>query len=397
MKLFEDQNVNLQVLKTRAYNYRWAEVPEGMIPLTAADPDFPVAPEIQKALIEYVQGGYFSYTPKLGFPQLCTAMSRALKENKGEDVPPELVLPIDSAARAMYVIAEAILQPGDEMIVFDPVDYLFRESALAAGGVPVLFPAKLTAQGRIDLSELENYITPKTRMIGLCNPHNPFGSLYTKEDLEHILSLAEKYDLYIMNDEIWSDIVYSDAKFLSILSLGAQRCKRVASAFGFSKSYGIAGLRAGCLYCTDPALFERMVQKSAVMTTAGGISALSQVAAIACLEDSGYWLRAFLEHLQKNRDEAAARVSAIQGLSCRRPDATYLLYIDITELGLSSEAFVEFLKEEVQLALVPGGDAFFGPGSRGHVRLCFATSRQILDEGLSRLEKGVALLRQRGK
>ena len=89
------------------------------------------------------------------------------------------------------------------MIVFDPVDYLFKESCLAAGGVPVLFPAKLK-DGYIDLSELERYITPKTKMIGLCNPHNPYGVLYRPEDLEHIMSLCEKYDLYIMNDEIWS-------------------------------------------------------------------------------------------------------------------------------------------------------------------------------------------------
>ena len=124
-----------------------------------------------------------------------------MKARKGEEIRPELILPIDSAARGMYVIAESVLKPGDEMIVFDPVDYLFRESCLAAGGKPVFFPAKLK-DGYIDLSDLESYITPKTRMIGLCNPHNPYGVLYRPEDLEHIMSLCEKYDLYIMNDEI---------------------------------------------------------------------------------------------------------------------------------------------------------------------------------------------------
>ena len=168
MASFDNKQIKLDVLKKRAYNYRWAEVDEGVIPLTAADPDYPVAPEIQEAMIDYIKDGYFSYTPKLGYPEFSESISRGLKARKGEEIRPELILPIDSAARGMYVIAESVLKPGDEMIVFDPVDYLFRESCLAAGGKPVFFPAKLK-DGYIDLSDLESYITPKTRMIGLCN------------------------------------------------------------------------------------------------------------------------------------------------------------------------------------------------------------------------------------
>ena len=250
MALFDNSNIKLDVLKKRAFNYRWAEVPDGVIPLTAADPDYPVAPEIQEAMMDYVKDGYFSYTPKLGYPEFRDSISKALMERKGEEIDPNLILPIDSAARGMYVIAQTVLRQGDEMIVFDPVDYLFRESCLAAGGKVVLFPAKLK-DGYIDLSELENYITPKTRMIGLCNPHNPYGVVYRPEDLEHIMSLCEKYNLYIMNDEIWSDIVFPEEPFRSIYSLGSKRCRRVMSVFGFSKSFGIAGLRAGCVYTTD--------------------------------------------------------------------------------------------------------------------------------------------------
>jgi cystathionine beta-lyase len=396
MSLFTNDAINMPLLKQRAYNFRWAEVDEGIIPLTAADPDFPSAPEIREAIIEYAKGGYFSYTPKLGFPELCEAFAKSVVARKGEAVHPGLVLPIDSAARGMYVIAQTLLQPGDEMIVFDPVDYLFREACLAAGGHPVLFSARLNAEGRIDLTDLEKCITPRTRIIGLCNPHNPFGSLYSREDLEHIMTLAEKHKLYIMNDEIWSDIVYSDARFTSILSLGPERCRRVASVYGFSKSFGIAGLRAGCVYCADEALFKRIVDKSAVMTTAGGISSLSQVAAIACLEKCWYWVDSFLKRLEENRNRAAERVNRIPGLSTRRPDATYLLYINIEPLGMSAVDFCNYLKNEVKLALVSGGDEFFGPGSRGHVRLCFATSPEILDAGLERLEQGVSQLCRKG-
>ncbi len=392
MTLFADENVRLDVLKQRAYNYRWAEVPEGVIPLTAADPDYPAPAAVGRAMVEYIQGGYYSYTPKMGFPQFREAISAMLRERKAEQVPAELILPIDSAARGMYEIAKAVLKPGDEMIVFDPVDYLFRESALAAGAKIVLYPARLE-NGKVNLSDLEKYITPRTRMIGLCNPHNPLGALYDRASLDQLLSLCEAHDLYVMNDEIWSDIVFPNAQFTSILSLGAERCRRVASVFGFSKSFGVAGLRIGCVYCTDEALFQRIVDASAVMTTAGGISSISQVAGLACLQ-SYDWVENFLAHLTANRDYAVQRIAGMPELRVSSPDATYLLYIDISRLGVPSVVFTDFLKEKAGLALVPGGEKFFGPGSEGYMRLCFATSRALLTEGLNRLEHGLALWRQ---
>ena len=118
MHKFTNSEINLDVLKKRAYNLRWAEVEEGVSPLTAADPDFPASDKIRDALIEYIQGGYFSYTPKRGFPEFGKSLCRALKDRKGEDIDPELVLPIDSAARGMHVIAQAVLQPGDEACGF---------------------------------------------------------------------------------------------------------------------------------------------------------------------------------------------------------------------------------------------------------------------------------------
>lgn len=391
MDLFANDNIDLDVLKRKAFNYRWAEVPDGVIPLTAADPDYPVAPEIRQALLDYVKDGYFSYTPKLGYPRFRKAISEALRNRKNENIEPDQVLPIDSAARAMYIVAQTVLKPGDEMIVFDPVDYLFRESCLYAGGVPVFFPANLK-DGRIDLSQLESYVTDKTRMIGLCNPHNPYGVLYTEEDLNHIMDICERHNLYIMNDEIWSDIVFPEHDFLSIYSLGNERCRRVMSVFGFSKSFGIAGLRAGCLYCTDSGLMGRLIDNSAVMSTAGGISSLSQIAGIACLEDCYYWVDEFIKHLAANRDYAFERLSCMPCIKCYKPQATYLMYVDITQFGIPSAEFTSFLLETVKLAVVSGGEKFFGKGSEGHIRICIATSREILKEGLDRLEEGIHLL-----
>ena len=198
---FTNAVINHKILKERAYNMRWAEVEEGVIPLTAADSDFPPAPEISQAMIDYIQGGYFCYTPHRGFASFKESVAKALWERKQEPVNPAYVLPIDSAARGMWAIAQAFLQPGDEAIVFDPVDFLFKTSMETAGAKIILYPMKLRADGTIDFSDLEQYITPKTKMLGLCNPHNPLGKVYPMEDLDHILSLSEKYGFYIMNDE----------------------------------------------------------------------------------------------------------------------------------------------------------------------------------------------------
>lgn len=391
MSLFCDETVNIDALKKKAFNFRWAEVDEGVIPLTAADPDFPVAKEITRSIRDYIEDGYFSYTPKLGLPEFKEAIAQHLHDYKGEEIDPELVLPIDSAARGMYVIAQTVLKPGDEAIVFDPVDYLFKNSVLAAGATPVFFQTRVE-NGKIDFSRLENYITSKTKMICLCNPHNPLGKVYSKDDLELILSLSERYNLWIMNDEIWSDIILGEKPFLSILSLGNERNKRTLSVYGFSKAYGVAGLRIGCIYCTEPEIFERIVDTSAVMTTAGGISSLSQVAGIACLKEARYWTEEFLRFLRKNRDYAVERIRLMPYISTVAPEATYLLWIDIGKTGMSNTEFVDYMKKEVKLALVAGSEEMFGPGAKGYVRLCFATSDAILRDGLDRLERGLKIL-----
>ncbi len=386
--LFSDESVNKNALKKKAYNGRWAEVEEGVIPLTAADPDFPVAHEITDAIVDYLKDGYLSYTPHTGLESFKQSVARYINTYKHEDVDPSLVLPIDSAARGMYVIAESVLKSGDEVIVFDPVDYLFRESTLACGASVTLFPAKVVNDS-IDLSSLELYVTSKTKMICLCNPHNPLGLVYSKEDLDIILSIANKYDLWIMNDEIWSDIVYGEKPFVSILTLGKERNRKTLSVFGFSKSFGVAGLRAGALYAHDEAIFNILLEKSHVMTTAGGIASLSQIGAMAALDSARGWLEAFLVHLESNRNYGFKRINAIKGLKCRIPQATYMFFVDITETGLSSIEFSDRVRNEAKVAVVPGISKFFGPGAEGNIRICYATSREILAEALDRIEKWV--------
>lgn len=385
MKGFTNENIKFDVLRRRAYNMRWAEQDADVIPLTAADHDFPCAPEVVQALQDYIKEGYFTYTPHRGFPSFKEAIAKALKERKNEDVNPDFVLPIDSAARGMKVIADAVLQPGDEVIVFDPVDFLFRTSMESAGAKVILFPTNLQSDC-VSLEGLEDYITPKTKMLGFCNPHNPMGMLYKKEDLDYLLRLSEKYGFYIMNDEIWSDMIYPECEFTSLLHFGAERNARTLTVYGFSKTFGLAGLRIGCVYTMNQEMYDRVVAASLVDTTIGGIDALSQVAGEAALKYGFPRVDAFRAQIAENRDYALARIEKMPGIKCHKPQATFVLFPDITGTGWDPVELVDVLKEKYRVALVPGGARFFGPGSEGHIRICLSTSHEVLEEGLNRLE-----------
>ena len=385
MKGFTNENIKFDVLRQRAYNMRWAEQDADVIPLTAADHDFPCAPEVVQALQDYIKEGYFTYTPHRGFPSFKKAIAKAMKERKNEDVNPDFVLPIDSAARGMKVIADAVLQPGDEVIVFDPVDFLFRTSMESAGAKVILFPTNLQSDC-VSLEGLEDYITPKTKMLGFCNPHNPMGMLYKKEDLDYLLRLSEKYGFYIMNDEIWSDMIYPECEFTSLLHFGAERNARTLTVYGFSKTFGLAGLRIGCVYTMNQEMYDRVVKASLVDTTIGGIDALSQIAGEAALKYGFPRVDAFRAQIAENRDYALARIEKMPGIKCHKPQATFVLFPDITGTGWDPVDLIDVLKEKYRVALVPGGARFFGPGSEGHIRICLSTSREVLDEGLNRLE-----------
>ena len=385
MKGFTNENIKFDVLRQRAYNMRWAEQDTDVIPLTAADHDFPCAPEVVQALQDYIKEGYFTYTPHRGFPSFKKAIAKAMKERKNEDVNPDFVLPIDSAARGMKVIADAVLQPGDEVIVFDPVDFLFRTSMESAGAKVILFPTNLQSDC-VSLEGLEDYITPKTKMLGFCNPHNPMGMLYKKEDLDYLLRLSEKYGFYIMNDEIWSDMIYPECEFTSLLHFGAERNARTLTVYGFSKTFGLAGLRIGCVYTMNQEMYDCVVKASLVDTTIGGIDALSQIAGEAALKYGFPRVDAFRAQIAENRDYALARIEKMPGIKCHKPQATFVLFPDITGTGWDPVDLIDVLKEKYRVALVPGGARFFGPGSEGHIRICLSTSREVLEEGLNRLE-----------
>jgi aminotransferase len=383
---FTDSDINMHALRQRAFNLRWATLPHDVIPLTAADPDFKCATEIVEAINAYSAERTFAYGPAEGLKEFREVIAKTVAERKNIHTTPDLILPVDSAAQGMFIIARYCLQPGDEAIVFDPVDFLFRTSVEAAGGKAVLFPIDVST-GKFDVDHLKSLITPKTKLLCLCNPHNPVGKVYTKEELTTIGQIAIEHDLWIMNDEIWSDIIFPHTIFTSIASISPEISERTLTVYGFSKSFGLAGLRVGFIISPSAMVHEGIIETSMVRTTAFGVSTISQVAAQAAFEKCWYWVDGFIQHLTVNKNYAVDRLNKMPGISCHNPQGCYLVFPDITATKRSSTNLTELLLKEGKVAVVPGAAKWFGPGAEGHIRICIATSHNILKEGLDRMER----------
>ncbi len=388
---FSDSAVDLDLLRQRAFNLRWATLPADVIPLTAADPDFAVAPEIRTALQAYAGGGVLSYGPAEGLASFRETVARTLAERRGIECSAAQILPVSGAAHGMFVVAQHVLRPGDEAIIFDPVDFLFKKSVESAGGVAVLCPVD-AASRTFDIDRMRRLITPRTRLIGVCNPHNPLGRVLTRAELEAIGQLAIEHDLLIMADEIWSDIIFAPHRHISMAALGPEIAQRTLTVFGFSKTFGLAGLRVGYVVAPSATICEALLETSQMRTTAYGVAPLSQVAAAAAYTSCWYWADGFIAHLTRMRDIAVAALNAVEGVWCHEPEGTYLLFPNITATGLSSQAVCDYLLEHHKVAVVPGAAQWFGPGAEGHIRICFATSEQILRSGLERIAAGLSEL-----
>lgn len=384
--LFDHHQINLDLLRERGFNLRWAVQEQGVIPLTAADPDFPCAPEIAEAIATYAQDRYFSYGPAEGHLFFREALSAHYADKKNVKITPSGILACDSAAFGMYTVCKALLESGDEAIILDPVDFLFKYCVESAGAKAISWSVPLNPEAPLDFDLLESLISPKTKLFCLCNPLNPTGKVFLESELQEIARIAEKHNLWILSDEIWSDIVFEPNRFLSIASLEIAR-ERTIIVTGFSKSYGLAGLRAGAILTSDDKIFDLLLKASQHNSTVHGCNVIAQVAATAALNHAGYWLQSFLKHLYDMRNLCVNAIQKIPGFFCYIPQGCYVTFIDISKTGMTSDAIYNKLLQEARVAVVPGLPEWFGDGAAKHIRISFATSAEILNEAFERIAK----------
>jgi aspartate/methionine/tyrosine aminotransferase len=388
MSIFTNDSVNLEVLRKKAFNYRWATHEPDVIPLTAADPDFPIAEPIKEAILAYASDGYFSYGPPEGLHSFKEAVANYYLQTFQSSVSPAFVLPVNSAAYGLFVVASRLLKPGENAIIPDPVDFLFRKSIEYAGAtVRTAQIDKSTAA--FDFDQLEQLVDHNTRAIFICNPNNPLGLPPSREHLNQLISWAEKRQLWIVSDEIWADIDY-DHRVTSLLNNQLPEYKRKIVVSGLSKNYGLAGLRIGYIICPDEASYKGILEQSGHLTTAFGLSGIAQAAGTAALNEARYWLDDFIQHLHNMQGMAKQFFDETKLFDSFEPTSTYLLFPAFSDKSMDAQKWVEHALKEARVALVPGGKDWFEQASEGHVRLCYATSDAILSEALDRLSNWIS-------
>lgn len=383
---FGHEQIRLDILRERAFNLRWASLPPDVIPLTAADPDFPCAPAIAEAIARYAKDRYFSYAPAEGALFFREAVAQHALEKRNVSVSPSWVMAVNSAAHGIDIVCRTILSPGDEAIIFDPVDFLFKYNVEACGAKAITWPVSINPADPLDYSIIETLITPRTKLLCLCNPLNPTGKVFTQTELEILGAWAKKHNLVVLSDEIWSDFVFDQQPYVSIASLNEAYLPTTIIVTGYSKSYGLAGLRAGTIIAPNKTLFDQLYQASGHAGTVHGANIIAQVAATSALNECQDWLQAFVAHIEAQRNLAVQQINTMPGLQTYSPQGCYVIFPNIQQTHLDAETLQQRLLNEAKVAVVPGMARWFGQGAEGHIRLSIATSQHLLTEALNRIE-----------
>lgn len=326
---FADECVDLARLRQRAHGLRWASVPANVIPLTAAEPDFPVSQPILESIKRFLDGGMLGYAPPDGLPELRQVAASMLVQRRRMRASPADIFVTDGVASGMHIVARLALKSGDEAIIFDPVDFLFKAAIDAAGG-QAQYCGVDTVTGAIDLAALPRLLTQRTRLICLCNPHNPVGRVFTHKELWTLGTFAVEHNLWILADEVWSDIVYAPNRHVSVAALAPEIAARTFTLMGTSKSFGLSGARVGFIHAPTPELAAQLADISGARTTAYGVSTLAQAAAIAAFTEGYPWVNAFVTHLARMRDLVVSRLNQFPGFHVAAPRG-HMLYFPTCE------------------------------------------------------------------
>ena len=385
MNKFDD--IDKTFLRNRA-ELKWGRWEEDVISMSVADIDFPAPLEIRNALHEAVDQDRTPYGAYGGDPDVLEVLCEKLNRVNGIPAQPSDVHIIPGTMFSIFLACYYALKPGEEAVICPaPVYPPFMNNIKNAGGAPVFIPLDFTNDCRLDLDLLESRITPRTRMIMVCNPHNPSGRVMTREELETIGRIAREHDLLIFSDELYEDTVM-EGEHVSLASLNEELFERTLTVFGFSKAFGVPGYRVAYLVNRGAHLAAlQSIMHDIIVHT----DRLAQAAAKAATAYGGPWLVELNAHLKQARDYSFRRVSAMPGITCTKPQAAYFLFPDISAYGLSSAEMTDYLRDEARIIVQNGAE--FGPHGEGHIRINYATALPVLQEAFTRMEGALGRLR----
>ena len=357
------------------------------ISLGVGEPDFVTPYHIRDAAINSILDGETSYTSNWGQLSLRKEIAQYLKDRFALNYDPnEEILVTVGASEAIDLSLRAILSPGDEVLVPEPSYVSYCPNVVFAGGVAVPLPTRAENGFVLTVDAIEKAITPKTKLIILPYPNNPTGAIMRMEELKKIREIAIKYDLMILSDEIYAELTYGEQGHVSIASL-PDMYERCVVINGFSKAFAMTGWRMGYL-CAPSVLMTLMykIHQYTIMCA----PRQGQVAAEQALRqgrNDNYQDVQTMKQSYNQRRRLMLEGFKKMGLTCYEPLGAFYVFPSIAHTGLSSNEFCERLLMEYQVAGVPG--TAFGDCGEGHIRCCYATAIDKLQEALSRMEKFV--------
>lgn len=362
-----------------------SEMPEA-ISLGVGEPDFDTPWRIREEGIYALEQGKTFYTSNAGLKELKEEIGRYLRRKINVDYDPasEIVVTV-GGSEGIDIALRAMLDPGDEVLIPQPSYVSYLPCTVLADGKPIVIPLKQENEFKLTAEELEESITPRTKILVLPYPNNPTGAIMTKEDLEPVAKVVKEHDLFVLSDEIYSELTYGTAH-ASIASLPGMK-ERTLVINGFSKGFAMTGWRLGYI-CGPRAIAEQMVKihQYAIMCAPTN----SQYAAVEALKNCESEVERMRVAYNQRRRYLVHEFRRMK-LDCFEPFGAFYIFPNIKEFGMSSEAFATRFLEEEKVAVVPG--SAFGECGEGFLRVSYAYSLEDLKEAIGRLGDFVGRLR----
>jgi aspartate aminotransferase len=351
-----------------------------IVHLEIGEPDFDTPGHIVQAGQQALEAGHTHYGPGAGLPELRQAVSRYLQRWRGIDVDPQRVIVTPGGKPVMFFAIVALINPGDEVLYPDPGFPIYESMARFIGGRPVPMPLREERQFRFDPDEFRSLVTDRTRLIIINSPHNPTGSVLTREDLDVIADVARERDIVVLSDEIYSRILYT-GEHVSIASLPGM-LDRTIILDGWSKTFAMTGWRLGFGVFPRELIghIERLISNSVSCT-----ASFSQQAAIAALDGPQEPVQHMLDEFTRRRSAIVAGLNALPGVSCLAPDGAFYAFPNITATGFQSRELADRLLQEAGVACLAG--TAFGQYGEGYLRFSYANSLENIDLALRRMRE----------
>jgi aspartate aminotransferase len=365
-----------------------------VVGFAAGEPDYDTPEFIKAAAVEALRQGFTKYTATAGIPELRAAVREKFERDNGLKYAPEQVLITVGAKQALYNFFQAVLDPGDEVVIFAPYWVSYPDMVRLAGGEPVVVETR-EEEGWVPSPEaLRAALTPRTRAVVFNSPSNPTGAVLSRKDLEALGQVILAHGCLVVSDDIYEPLVYGDTPFCNIVNAVPALQDRTLVVNGFSKSHSMTGWRLG--YAAGPVAIVSAMTMVQDQSTSNAAS-IVQKAGLAALGGSGAELREMRAEYLQRRDLVVSALNAIPGIRCRTPEGAF--YVMANVKGLLGKSYKgqalgsalrlsELLLSDFQVAAVPG-EPF---GAPGYLRLSFVTSREKLQKGLSRIAAFAAAL-----